>query len=174
LFSYAAPWLAVSVMCLYFVRRRPLLNVVSAAATLLPLLLAHAAGYGWTDGLTAARHDLAVRLGPARSIAAWAVLGVALLLAGGGPALVASARKIRLTPAWPYLVGAAGGVVFTVLAGLARGEMEHGWLPFLPWLLVAAVAPERRGEQPPGPPLWLAGAGALAGVVIQAVLASPW
>jgi methylthioxylose transferase len=174
LFSYAAPCIAVSVMCLYFVRRRPLLNVVSAAATLLPLLVAHAAGFGWTDGLAAAREDILVRLAPSHSVTAWAVLAVALLLICCGPALVASARKVRLTPAWPYLVGAAAGVVFAVVAGLARGEMERGWLPFFPWLLVAAVAPERRGGEPPAPLLWLAGAGAVTGVVVQAVLASPW
>lgn len=174
LFSYTAPCLAVSVMCLYFVRRRPLLNVVSAAATLLPPLLAHAAGFGWTDGLAAARTDLLDRLAPSHSVAAWVVLGIAVLLVAGGPALVVSARKIRLTPAWPYLVGAAGGIAFAVVAGLAGGEVERSWLPFLPWLLVAAVAPERRGEQPPAAPLWLAGAGALAGVVVEAVLASPW
>jgi methylthioxylose transferase len=174
LFSYAAPWLAVSVMCLYFVRRRPLLNVVSAAATLLPLVLAHAAGFGWTDGLAAARRDMLERLGPTHFPWAWAILWLALPVLCCGPALVASARKVRLTPAWPYLVGAAGGIVFAVLAGLARGELERSWLPFFPWLLVAAAAPEQRGGEPPASLLWLAVPGALTAVIIEAVLASPW
>jgi hypothetical protein len=174
LFSYAVAWLAVTVMCVYFVRRRPLLNVVSAAFTLLPILLAHAAGFGWTDGLTAARHDVAGRLGPTRSAVLWGFLGLAALVVACGPALVASARKLRMTPGWPFLVGAVGGIAFAVLAGLTRGEAERTWLPFFPWLLVAAVAPARRGGDLPSAPVWLAGAGALTGVVLQAVLASPW
>jgi hypothetical protein len=87
---------------------------------------------------------------------------------------VASARKVRLTPGWPFCVGAALGVGFAIVAGLARGGGESGWLPFFPWLLVAAVAPTRTGGQPAPTPIWLVGAGALAAVVLQAVLASPW
>src|SRR2546429_626959 len=55
LFSYAVVWLAASVICIYFVRRRPLLNVISAGCSLVPILLAQAAGFGWTDGLLLAR-----------------------------------------------------------------------------------------------------------------------
>jgi methylthioxylose transferase len=174
LFSYAVVWLAASVICTYFVRRRPLLNVVSAGCSLVPILLAQAAGFGWTDGLLVARRDLMVRLGPARSAAVWALLGLAVLVIVCGPALVTSLRKLRMTPGWPFLVGAAGGIGFAVLAGLSRGEAERAWLPFFPWLVIAAVAPTRRGGPPPPVPLWLAGAGALAGIVLQAVLASPW
>ena len=174
LFSYAVAWLGLSVMCIYFVRRRPLLNVVTAGCTLVPILLAQSAGFGWTDGLLAARRDLMVRLGPARSALVWAFLGLAVVVIACGPALVASARKLRMTPGWPFLIGAVGGIGFAILAGLARGEAERSWLPFFPWLLVAAVAPARRGGDPPPAPLWLAGAGALTAVVIEAVLATPW
>ncbi len=174
LFSYAVAWLAVTVMCIYFVRRRPLLNVVSAVCTLVPVLLAQAAGFGWTDGLAAARQDLMVRLGPARSAVLWGMLGLAALLIACGPAVVASARKVRMTPGWPFLVGAVGGIGFAVLAGLTRGEAERSWLPFFPWLLVAAVAPARPGGEPPPAPVWLAAGGALTAVVVEAVLATPW
>jgi methylthioxylose transferase len=174
LFAYAMAWLAVTMMCVYFVRRRPLLNVVSAAGTLLPVLLAQAAGFGWTDGLLAARRDLLTRLGPSRSAVVWGFLALATLVIACGPALVASARKLRMTPAWPVLVGAGAGIGFAVLAGLARGETERSWLPFFPWLLVAAVAPARRGGVPPPTPVWLVGAGAATAVLLPAVLASPW
>ena len=71
-------------------------------------------------------------------------------------------------------MGAAAGVAWAILAGLARGEAERSWLPFFPWLLVAAVAPEHRGAPPARTPLLLVGAGALTAVVLQAVLRSPW
>ncbi|HSV65667.1 MAG TPA: hypothetical protein VLJ59_07150 [Mycobacteriales bacterium] len=174
LFSYSVAWLAVSVMCVYFVRRRPLLNVVSATFGLVPLLLAAAAGFAWTDGLAAARRDLAERVGPHRSALVWGFLGLAVVVLACGPAIVASARKVRMTPGWPFLVGPVLGVGFSVLAGLARGEAERSWLPFFPWLLVAAVAPDRPGGKPTLTPVWLVAGGVLAAVLIEALLATPW
>src|SRR6185437_7560246 len=38
LFSYAAPWLGISIVCVYFARRRPFLNVVSGLGALVPVL----------------------------------------------------------------------------------------------------------------------------------------
>ena len=137
LFSYSVAWLGVSVICVYFVRRRPLLNAVSGGCALLPLAAARAAGFGWTDGLTSAQRDFSERVGPDRSAAVWSLLGVVVLVVACGPTIAASARKIRRTPAWPFLVGAALGVGFAVVAGLARGEAERSWLPFFPWLTVA-------------------------------------
>src|SRR5262249_34571419 len=174
LFSYAMAWFAVTVLCVYFVRRRPLMNVVTAAGTLLPVLLAQAAGFGWTDGLLAARRDLMVRLGPTRSAVVWGFLALAVLVVACGPALVDSLRKLRLTPGWPVLVGAVAGIGFAVLSGMARGEVERSWLPFFPWLLVAAAAPARRGR--PAAPVPGRAARARAGtrVARRAGLASPW
>ncbi len=174
LFSYAAPWLALSVVCVYFVRRRALLNVVTGAAALIPLSLAQSVGFVWTDGLTAAQADFSIRVEPQRSAVVWGVVSLVVLVLACGPAIVASARKIRRTPGWPFLVGAILAVGFAVSAGLARGEMEHAWLPYFPWLLVASVAPERRGGTPALTPLWLVGAGALGAVTLEAVLRTAW
>ena len=51
LFSYAAPWLGLSVVCLYFARRRAFLNVATGLGALLPVLAAQVAGFSWIDGL---------------------------------------------------------------------------------------------------------------------------
>jgi hypothetical protein len=181
LFSYAAPWLGVSVMALYFVRRRPTLNWISALGAVLPLLVAQLAGFSWEAGLRVAERDLSTRVGSARSWALWVVLDLLVLLVAAGPALVASLRKLRRTPGWPYLVGAGVAVVFAVGSGIARGEVERSWVPFFPWLLVAAVAPERRPAAGDGPeaeaapmPLALVALGAAATVGLAAILRSPW
>jgi hypothetical protein len=72
------------------------------------------------------------------------------------------------------MLGAAAAVLFSIGAGLARGGVEHAWLPFFPWLVVAVVAPEERGGPTPAAPLLLAGTGALTAVIIEAVLLTPW
>lgn len=174
MFSYAAAWLGISVVLLYFARRRAFLNIGTGLGVLLPVALADYWGFGWLNGLIAANSDFAARIEPFRSAQWWFVLSLVALILAAGPAIVASARKIRNTPAWPFLIGAAVAVLFSMFAGLARGGVEAAWLPFFPWLTVAAVAPVRpAGPAPPVPWLLVAG-GVVTAVVIEAVLATPW
>ena len=77
---------------------------------------------------------------------------------------------------WPFLVGAALAVLFAIVSGLSRGEVERSFLPFFPWLLVAAVAPEP-GPAPRGAvasPVLLIAVGAATAVILQAVLRTAW
>jgi hypothetical protein len=101
-------------------------------------------------------------------------LSLVVLLLATGPPLLASMRKLRNTPGWPFLVGAGAAVAFSLAAGLARGGVEHAWLPFFPWLTVAAVAPEQQAGPTPPAPLLLTGAGAVVAVALAAVLETPW
>jgi methylthioxylose transferase len=174
LFSYAVAWLAATLLATNFLRRRPLLNVLTALGALVPLGVARLYGFVWPDGLTAAQADFSLRVGPERSWLLWIVLDLLLLAIACGPALVASLRRWRATPGWPFLVGAGLAVAFALGSGLSRGEVERSWLPFFPWLLVAAVAPEVRGGEPRRTPLLLTGLGALTAVVVQGGLATQW
>ena len=174
LFSYSAPWLGLSLVCVYFARRRAFLNVMSGLGALLPVLGAQLLGFGWADGLVAAETDYASRVAPYRSVLWWSAISVVVLLLATGPAIYASARKVRNTAAWPFLFGAGAAVVFSIAAGLARGGVEHAWLPFFPWLTVAAVAPERRDGDLPPTPLLLAGVGAIFAIIVEALLITPW
>jgi hypothetical protein len=174
LFSYAAPWLGLSVVCLYFARRRAFLNLATGLGALLPVLAAQAAGFSWIDGLLVARDDYAARVQPNRSAVAWSAISLVVLLLAVGPPLVRSVRRIRNTPGWPFLVGAGVAVAFSLLAGLARGGAEASWLPFFPWLTVAAVAPPIQGGDPAPTPRVLVAFGALTAIVVEAVLATPW
>ena len=174
LFSYAAPWLGLSVVCLYFARRRAFLNVATGLGALLPVLLVQLAGFSWMDGLRATGRDYAERVEPHRSPWWWGVIGIVVLLLAAGPPLVRSARRIRNTPGWPFLMGAGVAVAFSIVAGLARGGAEAAWLPFFPWLTVAAVAPDTQGGPAPPAPLLLVAVGALSAIVVEAVLATPF
>ncbi|HEU4421484.1 MAG TPA: hypothetical protein VFR67_02970 [Pilimelia sp.] len=170
LFSYAVPWLGLSTVCLYFARRRAALNLFTAVGALTPVVAAQALGFGWVDGLLAALDDFASRVEPHRSALWWSVISLVALVLAAGPPLYASLRKVRNTPGWPFLAGAGTAVGFSVVAGLARGGVEYAWLPFFPWLTVAAVAPERQGGTPVPSPLPLVAVGALTAVVIRAAL----
>jgi hypothetical protein len=175
LFSYAAPWLGLSLVLVYFARRRPFLNLASGLAALVPMLgAAYLLGFSWVAGLRVAHADWTSRVEPYRSVLWWSGISLVALLLAAGPPLFASLRKVRNTPAWPFLVGAGCAVLFSVLAGLARGGVEHAWLPFFPWLTVAAVAPEQQAGPPVPAPLLLTALGALVAVVVEAVLATPW
>jgi hypothetical protein len=174
LFSYAAPWLGLSVVLVYFARRRPFLNIVTGIGALVPIGAAQLAGFAWVSGLLVAEVDYGSRIAPYRSVLWWSAISLVALLLAAGPPLVASARKIRNTAAWPFLAGAAAAVTFSIVAGLARGGVEHAWLPFFPWLTVAAVAPERPAGPPVSSPLLLVGIGAGVAIVVEAILATPW
>jgi hypothetical protein len=174
LFSYAAPWLGLSVVCLYFARRRAFLNIATGLGALLPVLAAQSAGFRWIDGLSVARADFAARVEPHRSALWWSGISVVVLLLAAGPPLMRSLRRMRNTPGWPFLVGAGVAVAFSVLAGLSRGGAEAAWLPFFPWLTVAAVAPRRQAGPPPSSPLLLVAVGAVTAIVVEALLATPW
>jgi len=121
-----------------------------------------------------ARADYATRIEPYRSAWWWSGISLVVLLLAAGPPLVRSLRRLRNTPGWPFLVGAGVAVAFSLLAGLARGGAEAAWLPFVPWLTVAAVAPERQGGPTPPAPLLLVAVGAVTAVVVEALLATPW
>lgn len=162
LFGFAAVLLGAGVICVFFVRRRPLLNVAAAAGFLVPILVAAAAGYDWTADLAAALAGP----GSTRYTESLAAAAVALLLLGG-PALVASARSMRNTPGWPFLVAGSVGVLGAAVAGLlAERVFVVAWLPVLPWLLVAAVAPARPGGPSRGVGLALLGTGAAAAYAV--------
>jgi hypothetical protein len=174
LFSYAAPWLGLSVVCVYFARRRPFLIVATGVGALLPVLGARLLGFGWAEGLLVAEADYSTRIEPYRSVLWWSAISVVALFLAAGPPLVASARKVRNTPAWPFVVGAGAAVLFTIVAGLARGGVEHAWLPFFPWLTVAAVAPEHQAGPPVPSPILLVALGAAVAIAVQATVATPW
>lgn len=179
LFNYAAAWLGITVLAVNFVRRRPVLNLLAGVGALVPLALISLAGFSWIDGLSAARADFSVRVGPQRSWLLWVALDVLLLLIACGPAVIRAARRIRTTPGWPFLAGAGLAVVFALASGLARGEVERSWLAFYPWLLIPAVAPWRRPASPGDPdstppPVLLLGLGAAGAIVVESLLRTTW
>lgn len=164
--DYAAPWgVAAALVCTYFARRRPLLNLVTAVSALVPLALLSQAGFTWPEGLSHARQALA-----GRSAWAWAVPSLIALLIAAGPALIGSAASLRRTPGWPLLVGGAVAVLASLVLGLARGGAERAWWTATLLLVSAATATpaDRRGAP------WLVGVGGVAAVLLAACFEPSW
>lgn len=174
MFSYAAAWMGLSLVFLNFARRRPFHNIATGLGALTPLLVAQLYGFNWMTGLRMAYHDYTNRIEYQRPGLWWAALSLVVLIIVTGPAIVSSARKMRNTPGWPFLIGAAAAVIFSIAAGLTRGGVEHAWLPYFPWITLAATAPAAPGGPPARMPLLLAATGAATGIIVEAVLLSPW
>ena len=132
LFSYAAPWLGLSVVCLYFARRRAFLNVATGLGRATARVRrAQLAGFGWIEGMLVARADYAARIEPNRSALAW----------GGDQPGRAAARRRAAAGAQPgpdpqhARLAVPGrcrrrGGLLASRDGLARGGAEAAWLPF--------------------------------------------
>jgi hypothetical protein len=152
---------------------RPLELVVTAGLGALAVLgLAAAAGFWWVDGLAATHGAYWSGLGGRRPGVYLTLVGnpTALALATG-PAVAAGLAGLRLPRPGPHRphpallpAAALAAVAVADLSQLARGEVERIWLPFVPWLALAAPG-DRRG--------WLAAQVAVA-LVLQSILVSPW
>lgn len=175
LFGYASVWLGVAIAAAYFVRRRPLLNVLTGLGALVPLWLAFGWGFSWPDGLALARAPEMTL----RAALAWVFLDLTVVVLATGPVAARAVRRLRLTPGWPFLLGAVTAALFALAAGLADGGVERSWLPLFPWLLVAAVAPQPRPAGPDdrlragGLPVILMSLGAVAAVALRLCLGGP-
>ena len=125
------------------------------------VLVAAAVGFWWPAGAAAAREAYWNGVASRRSLAYLTVAGnLAALALALGPAVAAGLRRSTH-------VLVAGGLVAVVLADvslLSAGEVERIWLPFVPWIALAAPGMDR---------LWL-GVQAACGLALAVVLRSPW
>jgi hypothetical protein len=171
------------------VRRAAVTGAIVGATALAVLVAAGAAGFWWFDGLNATRQAYWSGVAADRPAVYLTLVGnPAALALAAGPAVAAglvlvSGRAVDLGHArlrgratgdatwqpwsrrvWVLPVVALVAVVAVDLSQYSRGEVERIWLPFVPWLALAAPG-GRRG--------WLA-AQVAVGVTLQAALRSPW
>jgi methylthioxylose transferase len=165
LLSYGAAWFAVSLLCLYFVRRRPGHILVSAGAALAVLAAAAAFGASWPAGLldvfNAASGELAAHPGQLW----WLLLMPALVCAASGPAVVESLRRFGSSRAWPLMVGPLAALLLSPLSGANPDHPEYAWVVLCPWLVLAATtSPDGRSVRAP---LLMAAVGATVAVLFM-------
>jgi len=93
--------------------------------------------------------------------------------------------RLRSRRLWLVVRGGLAMVALAALSGMAKGEVERIWLPFAPWVVVAAAAtspaaPARGGapatartEALGGVAPWIAMQAAVA-ILIEGLIRTPW
>ncbi|PZS04050.1 MAG: hypothetical protein DLM56_07250 [Pseudonocardiales bacterium] len=176
LFAYAANLsyglVLIAPLAIVVARRRSRALIVAGAAAAAAMLVVGATGFWWFDGLAATRVRVAGGVAGARPYSYFVVADLAVLVLALGPAVaagVARAARRGTAPALRLLVAAAlAGILIADLTGLARGEVERIWLPFMPWIALAVITLPRRDTR------WWLGAQLALAIVIQTVVYSPW
>lgn len=171
LLTYGVAALALAMGVVALARRcwRPLR--IAAAATIAVLAVPTLWGFSWLAGLQATKAAYEANLADVRPYLFFVVANLAVVGAAIGPAAVVGLTRVH-EPGVRLLVGAGAAVVLVAdLSGLSSGETERIWQPFLPLLVVAAVAAAH------GPRWdarrWLALQAATT-VALDALLRSPW
>lgn len=142
-------------------------------------------GFWWLGGLNATRSHYGEGIAALRPYAYFVLAGnLAALAVAIGPAAAAGLgsvlrsrlasvrdRDAPIRPSGAEILAIASfvAVVIADASGLSKAEVERIWIPFVPWIAVAAAAvwTSRSSRQ------WLAATLGL-GLVVQATLVTPW
>lgn len=156
----------LGLLALAVVVRRPRAFLLATAGVAAVVAAFTFGGFWWFDGLAATHTEWARGAGVSRSYGYFLLGDLALLAVLVGPATAAGLTALQDRRLWLLVVPVLAALALSDLAGFSRGEVERIWLPYAPWLLVAAAALPR-------PRRWLVAQAAVA-LVVQAVLVSPW
>ena len=144
--------------------------VAAAAAVLLVVAVMTVAGFWWFDGFAATRAAYYAGIASHRPYEYFVVANLGVLAVAVGPAVLAGMSALRDRRVWLLLGTVALGVIVADLSGFSKGEVERIWLPFVPWLVVAAapLADTNRSAR------WWLSTQLLVALAGQAFFRSPW
>ena len=130
-----------------------------------------AAGYWWLDGFAAAREQYLGSVASTRPYGFFLFSDLAAFALALGPAAAVALARLRDRRLWLLVGGGLAAVALADLSGMSKGEVERIWLPFLPWVMLAARGAARRGFALSG--ALLAAQAALA-IVVEVTVATGW
>ena len=168
--TYGAPLMLLA-PALLVLRTRRAAPVIAAVAALVGVVAAFAAaGFWWFDGLEATRGFYAEGVASRRPYSFFVVANIAVALVAVGPATIAGVATLRDRRLWWIVGPGLAGLLLADLSGLSKAEVERIWLPFYALIAVAVadLCPTLRSTR-------VAMSAQLGlGLVIQAVLTTPW
>jgi hypothetical protein len=128
------------------------------------------AGFWWWDGLQATARE--VHLSSLhRGYGPFLLFNLAVFAIALGPAVAVGLVRMRDCGTWLLVGGSLVAVLAADVSGLSKGEVERIWLPFVPWVAVAAGALD--DGRPRVATAWVAGQ-ALVALLVQSMVRSPW
>ena len=171
LLSYGLILMAAIPVAVAWSRRRvrPLV-VASAVAVAVLLVVAALTGFAWWEGLAVTRTRYFAGVASRRPYDYFLVANLAVLAVAVGPAAVAGLGRLRDSAVAPLVGGALLAVGLADLSGMSKGEVERIWIPFVPFLVVAAVTVARRAA---ARRVWLTTQAMLA-LVVATGIRSKW
>lgn len=148
--------------------RRSVRPLVMAGVAMLAVALAFAAfGFSWMDGLLATRTQYAESVAAIRPYGYFVFANLAAFALVLGPGPLAGLGALRDRRVWLLVAPALLAVLVADLSGLSKGEVERIWLPFWPWVALAAAGLRSHIK-------WWLGAQAALAIGIQTFIGTPW
>jgi hypothetical protein len=127
------------------------------------------AGFDWLAGFSGTRAAYRAGVASHRPYAYFVVANVVVLAVMVGPAVVTALCRRLDAGVVAVVIASLAAVAIADVSGLSKGEVERIWLPFVPFLTIAATRLARR----PGAAGWLAAQAGTA-LILQAVIDWPW
>jgi hypothetical protein len=138
--SFGLALLAVIPLAVCIARRRYRPLVIAALATLPVVAWFAAEGYWWVSGYIAMHEENWRGVAKDRPLRYFLVANLAVLAVATGPAIAVGLARLRRGKI-ALLVGASLVVVLLAnLSAMSKGEVERIWVPFFPWVMLAAAA----------------------------------
>ena len=151
-------------------RRRAYAAAIAALAAFAVVGAFAAAGYWWLDGLAAARGQYYGGVAAVRPFGYFVFANLAAFAIATGPATAVGLARLRRGPLLVLVAGGLAAIAIADLSAMSKAEVERIWLPFAPWVMLAAagiaggLARRRR---------WLAVQAAVA-IALEAILVTAW
>jgi methylthioxylose transferase len=167
--SYGLVLVGIVPLAIALARRRLRPLVLATVAVGAVLLAFGAMGFWWPDGLRASM-PLVRSTSAHRSYLLFLLFNLCVFAVLVGPAVAVGLAGRRERGTWLLVGSALLAVAVADLSGMSKGEVERIWLPFFPWVALAASAlvadavVRRR---------WL-GLQAAAAIAVQALFLTPW
>ena len=158
-------------------RRAILVAVLAAASAASVIVIFRLLGFWWFEGLEALRKQYWAGTAKFRTWTYFALSNIAVLLIAVGPATLTGLIRLRRAALWPLVGGTLIAIAASEISQYSKGEVERIWLPFFPWLMLAAATLTSDTRPTRGlltsTRCWLAAQGALA-IALQSALVSKW
>jgi hypothetical protein len=161
LLSYGLVLMAIIPLVVCWQRRRARPIVLAIVGALPVFAMFAALGFSWFAGFAATRHAYWSGVASRRPYSYFFFADLALLAVAVGPAIAVALARLRDRTTWLLVASAVAIIAIADVSGMSKAEVERIWLPFVPWLVIAAVAFSRRDPRDPREPLpavhkWLA------------------